>query len=69
MRPKNVSVIISLEEAYKGTEKNIAISRQSICRSCHGSGALHGEFKICPHCNGQGMVVKTIRTNMGMMRM
>jgi len=27
MRPKNISIVISLEEAFKGTEKNIAISR------------------------------------------
>lgn len=69
MQPKKITVVVSLQEVFMGTEKNIAINRQSSCRSCQGTGAHNAEFKVCPHCNGQGMTIKTIRTNMGMMRM
>lgn len=69
MRPKKVTLSITLKEAFLGAERNIAISRKSLCRACHATGAKHGEFKVCPHCNGEGMTIQTIRTGMGIMRM
>ncbi len=60
---------VSLKEAYLGGERNISVSRRSICRKCQATGAKNGEMKICPHCHGEGMSIKTIRTGMGIMRM
>jgi molecular chaperone DnaJ len=48
---------ISLEEAAKGTEKDIQIPRTEHCDVCGGSGAAPGSSaRICPTCQGQGKV-------------
>jgi molecular chaperone DnaJ len=48
---------ITLEEAAKGTVKDIQIPRTENCEICGGSGAAPGStLKICPTCNGQGKV-------------
>lgn len=48
---------ISLEDAYKGTEKTIKIPVQDTCDSCKGSGAEEGtSSEECPTCNGAGRV-------------
>lgn len=69
VNPKRMTVRVSLKEVYLGSEKNIVISRRSMCRHCQGTGAKGGQFKTCPHCGGQGMSIKTVRTGMGIMRM
>jgi molecular chaperone DnaJ len=48
---------ITLEEAIKGTEKEITIPRMDSCEQCHGSGSNSGTGKTtCPTCNGYGQV-------------
>lgn len=48
---------ISLEEAARGTEKEIEIPRTEKCDVCGGSGAAPGtQPRICPRCNGAGKV-------------
>jgi molecular chaperone DnaJ len=48
---------ITLEEAAKGTEKDIEIPRTEKCEVCHGSGASPGTSpRTCPRCNGAGQV-------------
>jgi molecular chaperone DnaJ len=48
---------ITLEEAAKGTEKEIRYRRPIECKKCHGSGAEPGSKKvICPTCGGAGQV-------------
>jgi len=48
---------ISLEEAAKGTEKEIRYRRPVECGKCHGSGAEPGSGQvICPTCGGAGQV-------------
>ena len=55
-------VSISLEEAYRGLEKNIKYSTYKKCSSCSGSGAAKGSKPIkCNYCSGRGKV----RTNQG----
>ncbi|MCW3994885.1 MAG: molecular chaperone DnaJ [Candidatus Bathyarchaeota archaeon] len=62
---------ITLEEAAKGTEKEIEIPRTEKCETCHGTGAAPGtQPKICPRCHGTGQVENVNRTAFGMyMRM
>ncbi len=49
---------ITLEEAAKGTEKEIRYRRPVECKKCGGSGAEPGSKKItCPTCGGAGQVV------------
>mgnify|MGYP000967706527 CR=1 FL=1 len=48
---------ISLEEAAKGTEKEIRYRRPVECKKCTGSGAEPGSKKVtCPTCGGAGQV-------------
>ncbi len=48
---------ITLEEAAKGTEKEILVPRTEKCEICDGSGASPGTSpKTCPKCNGAGKV-------------
>jgi molecular chaperone DnaJ len=55
-------VSISLEEAYKGIEKNIRYTTYKKCSDCVGSGAAKGSKPIrCNYCDGKGKV----RTNQG----
>ena len=55
-------VSISLEEAYKGLEKNVKYTTYKKCTPCSGSGAAKGSKPIkCSYCSGRGKV----RTNQG----
>ena len=48
---------ITLEEAVKGTSKDIKINTLAECDSCHGSGAEDGsKVETCPTCHGAGRV-------------
>jgi molecular chaperone DnaJ len=48
---------ITLEEAAKGTEKEIDVPRTEKCEVCGGSGASPGTSpRTCPKCNGAGKV-------------
>lgn len=48
---------ISLEEAAKGTEKEIKYRRPVTCKKCAGSGAEPGSKKVtCSTCRGTGQV-------------
>ena len=58
-REQNISVDveISLEEAYKGVDKEINLHRNIVCQDCGGSGAEKGaKMKECKTCQGQGQV-------------
>jgi molecular chaperone DnaJ len=48
---------ITLEEAGRGTEKEIEIPRTERCEICGGSGSNPGtSAKICPRCGGAGKI-------------
>jgi molecular chaperone DnaJ len=48
---------ITLEEAAKGTEKEVEIPRTERCEVCGGSGANPGtSAKICSRCDGAGKI-------------
>lgn len=48
---------ISLEEAAKGTEKEIRYRRPVSCKKCSGSGAEPGSSRVtCQTCGGSGQV-------------
>ena len=51
---------ITLEEAAKGTEKEIVVPRTEKCEVCDGSGASAGTLpKTCPKCKGAGQIRNT----------
>jgi molecular chaperone DnaJ len=49
---------ISFEEAVRGCDKEISVTKLDACDTCHGSGAEAGaSMKTCTHCHGRGQVV------------
>jgi molecular chaperone DnaJ len=58
-------VEITLEQAFKGMEREIVVPRAAACEPCGGSGSeANAPLETCRTCNGVGQV----RTNQGMFR-
>jgi len=52
-----VDLEVTLEEAARGTEREIEIPRTERCEVCGGSGAQPGtQAKTCPRCGGSGRI-------------
>ncbi len=61
---------ITLEEAYKGVEKQIKIPKYDTCKACSGSGAKSPDaVDTCGTCHGQGVVNRQTRTPFGVFNM
>lgn len=57
---RKIALKISFEEAAKGTEKEILLSRFVTCDSCHGQGTRGPSgIKSCPTCQGKGQVFQS----------
>jgi molecular chaperone DnaJ len=57
---------ISFEEAYRGTEKEIEISRLVTCPACGGAGAQPGTgWETCGTCGGSGQVRRQAQSIFG----
>ena len=64
-----LKVKLSLQEIATGVTKKFKVKKDVICTHCHGSGAENGsQSETCPTCHGSGVVVKTVRTMLGMMQ-
>jgi len=58
---------VTLEEAAKGTEKEIEVPRTENCEVCNGSGASPGTTpQTCPKCNGAGKIQHMRRSSFAM---
>lgn len=58
-------VEITLEQAFRGIEREIVVPRAQACQPCGGSGSEGGApLEVCRSCGGQGQV----RANQGMFR-
>lgn len=55
--PIIVSVNITLQEAYKGTNKTISFVVKENCTHCNGTGSEDGKEVKCPYCGGSGTIV------------
>lgn len=65
----SATVTLSFEEAAKGCEKTIKVTRIETCGDCGGSGAEKGSSpKTCGHCHGTGQVRVTQQTPFGAMQ-
>lgn len=54
-RDLKVSVTIDLEDAFRGKETEIALTRLENCTVCSGTGSKPGTRpKVCPRCKGTG---------------
>jgi len=57
------SIALSFEDAMRGGQHRVTITRQELCSACKGQGALNVAETRCVHCHGAG-VVKTARGHM-----
>ena len=65
----NLGIDITFEQAFLGVEKEITITRDDVCDTCHGTGAKPGTSKIkCTICNGTGQVTQVQNTILGQMQ-
>lgn len=56
---------ITLEQAFRGMEREIVVPRAQACEPCSGSGSEGGApLEVCPTCQGAGQV----RASQGMFR-
>lgn len=59
-------LVLDFKEAVFGVEKEIEISRLESCGTCNGSGAKPGTKSTkCSTCGGQGQVLSSARTPLG----
>ncbi|MBA0824531.1 hypothetical protein Goarm_021197 [Gossypium armourianum] len=63
---KYYSLVLNFKEAVFGVEKEIEITRLESCGTCNGSGAKPGTTASkCTTCGGQGQVISSARTPLG----
>ena len=64
-----LKVKLSIQEISTGVTKKFKVRKDITCDHCHGSGAETGSgTETCRTCQGQGVVVRTVRTMLGMMQ-
>ncbi len=64
-----LKVRLTLQEVANGVTKKFKVRKDITCDCCHGSGAENGSSaETCPKCHGSGVVIKTVRTMLGMMQ-
>lgn len=49
-----MELVIDFIEAAKGCSRTVDIERREICKSCKGTAAKNGDFKLCVLCEGTG---------------
>jgi len=54
---------LTFEEAWRGTQRTVTVTRQDVCRSCSGSGYQRVAETRCVSCEGSG-VVRSVRGHM-----
>ena len=53
----NYNLSISLEDSFRGVEKEIKIKTTEVCETCHGYGTANGkEAPVCETCHGTGKI-------------
>ncbi|MCX7031603.1 MAG: DnaJ domain-containing protein [Spirochaetes bacterium] len=57
-RDLEIAATVTLDEAFRGTEKTVTVPRYESCQACGGSGARPGTSRSsCPDCRGTGQRV------------
>ncbi len=48
------SVTLSFEDALRGVDRHMMVTRQASCGGCHGAGEMHAADVRCSRCHGAG---------------
>lgn len=63
------NIDISFEDSYLGCEKEIVLTRNETCSTCHGNGAKPGTNpETCQMCHGTGTIKQVQNTILGQMQ-
>jgi len=63
------SLVLSLEDLYKGKTSKLQLTKKVICSDCNGRGGKDGTaVKECQRCRGQGRVLLTRQVGPGMLQ-
>jgi molecular chaperone DnaJ len=57
------AITITFEQAIRGSQRRVTVTRQVQCRACHGTGSLPAAERRCARCHGAG-TVKAVRGHM-----
>ncbi len=60
-----VDIEISLEDAFRGLDRDLRIRRYEACSACKGTGAEGGKVSTCQRCHGSGYEKRMQRTPFG----
>ncbi len=64
-----IKVSLTLQEIATGTTKKFKVKKDVACPECQGSGAEKGsKSETCSTCHGSGVVMRTVRTMLGIMQ-
>jgi len=56
-RDVEADLLVTLEEALRGSVRSVSLRRVGRCEQCHGTGEYNR--RACPACGGRGEVTKT----------
>jgi molecular chaperone DnaJ len=59
----HATIAVSFEEAMRGAERQVTVTRLESCGRCGGGGVLRGAAVRCGHCGGTG-TIRTVRGHM-----
>lgn len=62
------NISLTLEEAFKGGNREIVVTRKKSCVHCNGTGSADGKNATCVQCNGTGRITKTMQMGPGAMQ-
>ena len=52
----HASLSLTFDEAMRGVDRQLMVTRQVTCRGCRGAGAVRAADTNCTHCHGSGKV-------------
>ena len=52
----HAALTVGFEEALRGVERQIVVTRQDVCSACRGTGSVHTPEGRCAPCHGTGKV-------------
>src|SRR4051794_34465124 len=52
----HAAVTISFDDAMRGVERQVVVTRQDVCRACRGAGSVRTPEGRCAPCHGTGKV-------------
>lgn len=62
-----IKLDLTLLDVLTGLKRSLEISRDAPCADCHGTGAKNKKMKICPTCDGTGVIIERHKSFFGLL--